>query len=54
MVNSDDSLNVRLVGRWAGGSCYAVATNGKYVYRGSGGYLEIFYLSNPSPPKMIG
>ncbi|MDZ7399744.1 MAG: BACON domain-containing carbohydrate-binding protein [candidate division KSB1 bacterium] len=54
IANVGDSLNVRLVGRWGGGPCYAVATDGKYVYRGSGGYLEIFDVTNPAAPKMIG
>ncbi len=49
-----DSSNAVLVGRWGGGPCYAVAVSGNYVYFGSGGYLEIFDVSNPSNPVRLG
>lgn len=47
-TDNGDSRNVRLVGRWAYGPCYAAATAGNYVFFGNGCYVEIADISNPS------
>ncbi|HEX9974425.1 MAG TPA: hypothetical protein VGD14_20320, partial [bacterium] len=52
--NSGDSLNVRLIGRWANGQCLAVDVVGNTAYFGNGAYLEIVDFSNPDDPKELG
>ena len=55
-ANIPDSLNVRLVGRWAQGPCMAVAVNdaGTIACCGNGSYLEIISLDNPYIPSELG
>lgn len=48
--NNPDSLNVRLIGRWADGPCLAVDVAGNIAYFGNGAYLEIVDFSNPAQP----
>ena len=52
--NFPDSLNVRLIGRWANGPCLAVDVVGSIVYFGNGSQLEIADCSNPAQPTEIG
>lgn len=47
ITDTGDSLNVRLVGRWANGPCEAVAVEGNIAYVGNGAYLEIVDFSDP-------
>ncbi|MCU0644346.1 MAG: hypothetical protein MUC94_08785 [bacterium] len=49
--NPGDSLNVRLIGRWANGQCLAVDVVGNTAYFGNGAYLEIVDFSDPANPK---
>ena len=54
LTNTSDSLNVRLVGRWANGPCDAVAVVGSIAYFGNGAYLEIVDFSTPTIPTELG
>lgn len=49
-----DSLNVRLVGRWANGPSYAIAVERNIAYFGNGAYLEFMDFSDPSHPVELG
>ncbi len=40
-VAAQDTLNVKLQGRWAYGPSYAVKISGSYAYIGDGGYLQL-------------
>jgi hypothetical protein len=53
-LNMPDSLNVRLIGRWAEGLCLAVNVAGNIGYFGNGSYLEIVDFSNPAHPTELG
>ncbi|MFQ6678178.1 MAG: T9SS type A sorting domain-containing protein [Fidelibacterota bacterium] len=49
---SDSSLEV--IGRWAWGSCWAVATRENYAFIGNGPTLHILDVSNPESPAIVG
>jgi hypothetical protein len=52
--NYAQSNNVKLIGRWAKGPCYAAAIDVSIGYFGNGSYLEIVDFSNPSQPVELG
>ncbi|MBN1347886.1 T9SS type A sorting domain-containing protein [candidate division KSB1 bacterium] len=50
---NDDSLRVRLIGRWANGPCNCVTTVGNIAFFGNGAYLEIVDFGNPANPNEL-
>jgi len=49
-----DSLNMRLIGRWANGPCVGADVAGTIAYFGNGAYLEVVDFSNPAHPVELG
>ncbi len=49
-----DSLNLRLVGRWPYGNCFTVAVNGTRAYIGSGAVFTVLDVSQSNRPEKIG
>ncbi len=43
-----------LIGQWAEGPTYAVATSGDYVYFGSGPTLKVGNVEDPASPQLVG
>lgn len=51
-IVSDSALTV--LGRWAWGPCFAVATKEHYAFIGNGALFQVLDISEPSSPKIIG
>jgi gliding motility-associated-like protein len=49
-VDTGDSWNMNLVGRWANGPCETVAAQGNIAFFGNGAYLNIVDFSDPEIP----
>jgi hypothetical protein len=45
--------NVTLLGRWAWGECFAVASKDNFVYVGNGSVLQIFDAFDTAPSKIV-
>ncbi|MDZ7319221.1 MAG: hypothetical protein ONB11_08710, partial [candidate division KSB1 bacterium] len=54
--NTDENLNVRLIGRWSTGPCMTVTAteNNNLVYVGRGGWFEILNFADPRSPTLLG
>ena len=46
--------NVSVLGRWANGSCWAVASDATRVCMGNGALLEIYDTTSPTLPVLLG
>lgn len=53
-VFGQDNYNTTLIGRWAYGSCSALATQGDTVFIASGGYFQIVDLTDLNNPVEVG
>jgi len=44
--------NMTLIGQWAEGQAYAIASYGDYTFCGNGGYVDVFY-TGPQPQQLL-
>lgn len=53
-LSTEQDTNVTFVGRWPGGPCIDVRTDGDYAYIGNGGLFQSLYLTDPDTPAIAG